>query len=335
MLLVYKFKKKILKVPHEKYAVHSRIHPLKSISCPHLKPYIKREDELGFGISGSKIRKYRTLIPFLRSQNIEEVVLIGSSHSNHILSFSQLLIENEIVPTLFLRGDSQRTLEGNALLISLLVPPSSIHWVTKHHWHQVEKKAEDYAKGQSRKVYVLPEGGFSSAALPGLLTLPLDVIQNEKEGGLHFDHFFIEAGTGFTASSLILGLHALKHQGHCHVLLLAEDEEAFLSRLQMIHEMFCQLMGETFCFPKNFTLYRPLLTKGFGKISPDLFDTIIAIARTEGFFTDPIYLAKLVIESKRIIEEKRLKGNALLFHCGGALTLTGFQKQLIDAFKNI
>jgi 1-aminocyclopropane-1-carboxylate deaminase len=312
--------------PQMNYPIHSRVHALHSFSFPKTKCYVKRDDELGFGISGSKARKYRSLLPFLLAHNFQEVIVIGSAYSNHVLSLVQLLIENGLQATLFLLGDPQRSLQGNALLTSLFT--SSIRWFSKAEWKNVESEAHSYAKQQKHPTYVLPEGGFCQEAFPGALTLALDVILNEEETQMTFDHIFIEAGTGFTACALILGLSWLEHPACVHVLLLAEDEEAFLLRLKLCHEMFMQLMSVTISFPQHFAIHSPQLIKGFGKVSSLVFDTIADIARTEGFLTDPIYSAKLFLECKNILKDGRIQGNLLIHHSGGSLTLMGFQNQL-------
>lgn len=320
--------KSLKAIPQANYPSHSRIHPLRTLSFPSAQCYVKRDDELGFGVSGSKIRKYRSLLPYLKENTFEEVVLIGSAYSNHVLSFVQLLIENGIKPTLFLRGDRNRSLQGNALLISLFVPPSEIYWISRTDWKEVEAKAHLYAKNRPHPTFVLPEGGFTPYAMAGALSLPLDFLANEKESQIKFDHIFIEAGTGFMAATLLLGLRWVHHSAHVHIVLLAEDEEAFLRRLKQCHTMFSELIGKETPSPFQFSLHRPLLSQGFGQISSCLFREITTLARQEGFLTDPIYSAKLFIEGRRIIEAMQLKGNLLLIHSGGALTLTGFQHHL-------
>jgi 1-aminocyclopropane-1-carboxylate deaminase/D-cysteine desulfhydrase-like pyridoxal-dependent ACC family enzyme len=324
-------KDRLVAIPQASYPVHSRVHALRSFIFPHATCFVKRDDELGFGISGSKIRKYRSLIPWLVNQGIQEVVIIGSAYSNHVLSVQQLLIENGVRPTLFLRGDPHRPLQGNLLLTSLFVSPTSIHWFSKTEWQHVEEQAHAYARQQPHPTFVLPEGGFSLEALPGALTLPLDVQENEKALGLTFDHIFIEAGTGFTASALILGLHWLKRPTLVHVILLAQDSHAFLSRLQQCHEMFMQWMQCPCSFPQHFVLHTPQLTGKFGQVDSFLFEAIAHLAQKEGFLTDPIYTVKLFIESKQFLTQKGIRGNILIHHSGGALTLMGFQEQLKEA----
>ncbi len=315
-------------IPQACYPMHSRVHSLRSFSFPSVQCYVKRDDELGFGISGSKIRKYRSLIPFLSTNKIQEVIIIGSAYSNHVLSLIQLLIENGFLPTLFLRGDPNRPLKGNSLLISLFISPSSIHWFSKSEWKNVELEADAYARKKQHATFVLPEGGFCSEALPGALTIVLDLLANEQEKKCTFDHIFIEAGTGFTASALMLGLHWIEHPACVHVILLAEDEQAFLASLKLCHEMFIQLMGCPFSFPENFVLHYPQKVKGFGKINSLLFKSIAHLARQEGFLTDPIYSAKLFITSKELLRQENIKGNVLIHHSGGSLTLMGFQDEL-------
>ncbi len=321
-------------IPQACYPAHSRVHPLRSFIFANSQCYVKRDDELGFGVSGSKIRKYRALIPFFLTNKIQEVMIIGSAYSNHVLSLIQLLIENGIQPTLFLRGDPQRVLQGNALLTSLFIPPSFIHWLSKAEWKNVNQLANDYAKQQSHSTFILPEGGFCSEALPGMLSLPLDIINNEQEQNLTFNHIFLEAGTGFTASALIVALHWLKHPAYVHVLLIAGNENTFISSLKLCHDMCMQIVQHTFSFPKNFILHQLRKTKGFGKLHSSLFKSISQIALQEGFLTDPIYSTKLFIESRHLLSSGEMKGNVLIHHAGGALTLLGFQSQLQQVFKN-
>lgn len=323
------FKNTLNSIPQADYPSHSRIHPLRSFAFPSVNCFVKREDELGFGISGSKIRKYSTLIPWLIQKRIQEVVLIGSASSNNVLGLNQLLIENKLKPTLFLRGDPSYSLKGNCLLSTLFAPAASIHWFSKTEWHGVQSKAEEYALKQPHPTFVLPEGAAVAASLPGALSLAHDIIKNERENGITFDHIFIEAGTGFMACALLLGLSWLKCPSLVHVLLLAEDELAFHRRLKHCHEMFLELMQAPAPIPQHFALHLPQLTGGFGKTPPFIFQFIKQLAQEEGFLTDPVYSGKLFFEAKRLLSTGEIKGNVLIIHSGGALSLMGFQEQLL------
>jgi len=321
--------------PLAEYPHHSRIHALKSFSSAALACYVKRDDELGFGITGSKLRKYLSLIPYLKEQNIDEAILIGGAYSNNITSLIQLLIENNIRPTLFLLGNESYKVIGNLLVTKLFVTSDSMHWVSRKDWPKVHEIAKTYAdKQRNASTYIIPEGALMPEALPGSLTLALDILINEQEHQIHFDHIFIDAGTGLTAISLILANCWLNKTTQIHVLLLADNAQEFIKKLQFFHEYFEQIVSAKVTLNNNYQLYIPENNPSFGSSSSSVYQAIFRIARAEGFLTDPIYSAKLFIEVERIIKINRLTGNALIIHSGGCLTLMGFQEQMFKQLKS-
>jgi len=183
----------------------------------------------------------------------------------------------------------------------------------------------------NKKAWVIPEGGSMEASLPGALTLALDMIENERQRGLSIDHLFMDAGTGFSAIATLLALTYMNKNTRMHILLLAGSEEAFLANLKRFRKAFnqlldCQLPDSEIL--ERFQLYRPATARSFGHANQAVFSFIRQMARQEGFFTDPIYSAKLFMKAKSLIE--KIQGKCLIVHSGGALSLTGF----MDKFNN-
>jgi len=314
------------------YPYHSRVHLLKTLGSKTHPCYIKRDDELGFGITGSKLRKYLSLLTYLLEQQTEQALLIGGAYSNHITSLVQLLIENDIEPILFLLGNPDYALKGNLLLTSLMVPKDNIHWISRADWSLIDKTVEDYTKcHESKHLTIIPEGAFMAEALPGALTLAIDILKNEQELNIHFDHIFIDAGTGLSAMAIILAFAWLKNTVCVHVLLLADTAEFFLQKLNQVKNDFKKLLdiseNDDFII-NNFQLHFPTQGQSFGSTNQATFQHIAHIMRHEGIFTDPIYSAKLFYETNLLLKDNDLKGNTLLIHSGGGLTLLGFQDQL-------
>ncbi|MDF2550027.1 MAG: putative 1-aminocyclopropane-carboxylate deaminase [Chlamydiales bacterium] len=311
------------------YNLSSRSHPLNTFLGEGWQGFVKRDDELGFGISGSKLRKYASLIPWLKQEKIERAILIGSAFSNHILSLSQLLIEEQISSSLILLESQQKALTGNHLLIRLFHEGEDIHYLSRDRWQSKGQYAEELANAfqlKGEKVFIVPEGGACQEAILGSATLAEDILQNERQQGLSFDHIFVEAGTGFMASTLIATLPSEKQ---IHVLCLGDKEQAFLERLEKTQTDLQGLLPSVSPpFQRNFHLYRPQTGKSFGSIPSSIWSKIRQFARQEGFLLDPIYSAKLFFEGQRLIEEKKLKGNILFIHSGGTLNLFGFQPNL-------
>lgn len=174
---------------------------------------------MSFGVSGTKLRKHASVIPALKQQGIEEVVVIGGAHSNNVLSAAQTLKENNVKITPFLLGPPSEKL-GNSKLLSLFVDDSEIHWISRSQWADREHLANCYAekrKADGIKIFVLPEGAHHPLALPGSLSILVDILRNERESGVRFDHIFIDAGTGMVAQSLLAGAAALGRKIKFHV----------------------------------------------------------------------------------------------------------------------
>ncbi len=308
----------------EAFRLESRIHRLRWFGRSDI--WVKRDDELSFGVSGTKLRKHASIIPALKQKGIDEVVVIGGANSNNVLSAAQTLKENNVKMTPFLLGPPSQKL-GNSKLLSLFVDDSEIHWISRSQWDNCEEFANSYAEKRIAlgvKIFVLPEGAHHPLALPGSLSILVDILRNERESGVRFDHVFIDAGTGMVAQSLLAGAATLGRKTTFHVVVLAgsfEDFESGLSRVMRYTEEFLAVSP---CPPPTYHLYYPVTAKSFGSTNKAIFDEIRRIAREDGMLTDPVYSSKLFHTARQTILEKNFRGNILLIHSGGGLALTGF-----------
>lgn len=305
----------------------ARLHSLKTFNTTKAKCYVLRDDELGFGISGSKRRKYASLLPYIEQGGYKSIALIGSAYSNHIVSFSQLLIEKGYSPILFLLQRYGVQVKGNRLLIKLLIPDDHIHWVLEQDWPYVEEIAQKWADSQRQKTLVVPEGACLPQSLLGSLTLPLNIFRYKPQK--EFNHIIMEAGTGLMAIITILGVAWFGETTKVHVLLLGGSPEEFLIKLDSFTKFFNQIFETDFTQEKlnsYFQLHIPQTARSFGSVNSHVLGMIDYMAKNEGILTDPIYSAKLFLEGRRIIFD--LEGNVLFIHGGGGLSLMGFQESI-------
>ena len=292
----------------------SRVQKLNHFPSQNVVCYTKRDDELGCGISGSKLRKYFSLMPFLMEQGIEHLIIIAGPQSNNLLAALQLTREFNLKVTAFLIKPWKVELQGNFKLSRLFLEEKEIVWVAREDWFRVNELAQNYLNTLNEPGFVLQEGASVPEAMRGAMSLAEDVVVNEQFLELTFQHIFIDAGTGFSAAGLIKGLAAVNHQAHVHVLLLADDEKTFKSKLTLWLDF----------EPENYDCFYPTTAKAFGSINQTIKTEIRRLAREEGILADPIYAAKLFYEARRYIEMKSIKGNVLIIHSGGTLTMPNF-----------
>ena len=310
------------------------------------KVYIKREDELSSGIAGSKYRKLASLIPFFRLNAFDEILLIGGAQSNNIVGTLQLLNENNIKAKLMLLESNEAGLKGNLLWMSLLHDMNGTIWVSRVDWKNVMELATNYQilqKEHGKNVFILPEGCAVAEAMPGAMTLAFDILENEKEYKLVFDHIFMDSGSGASAIGLIMGLQHVQKDCQVHITLIAGTKEEFIQQYNVLRGQTPLQEGQTPLMvgqtplmvgqthrsaPTNLHFHKPVCASAFGSITTTILMEAINIARDEGILMDPVYSVKHFMTAMEIIAIQRLNGNILFIYGGGSFALSGFQEKL-------
>lgn len=313
----------------------SRVHPLLSFGEG---VYVKREDESGFACSGTKRRKFASLLPHLQKHKIEEALLIGGANSNHIMALSQLLREKKVDFRLFLKKANQDYTQGNGFLLRLLANENQIQWIENEQWPKAIALASIYGEKKGTRYMIIPEGGNCKEAVAGAATLMLDIIKNERErlfpvnkkGNLpgSFDHIWVDSGTGLTAAVLAAMNAVLSGNTQIHVVLMAGDEAYFHQTYKKATIWLNELLNISTPSRITYLLHFPVTARSFGSINAQVRQAVVSFAREEGILTDPIYTAKLFLTAKEKIKSEQYKGTHLLIHSGGGTGLMGFAEQI-------
>ena len=305
----------------------SRLHTIPSFSSQSRKVFVKREDESGFGISGYKKRKYASLIPHLLHTQPKEIIVIGTAFSNHVCGIVQLLNENHLPYSLWLKESHQLSPKGNWFLTQLLARPDKIHWISPNAWNTVDEEAQKYAEIVDHSVFILPEGGSVKEAVAGATTLSLDLIRSEEEEGERMDHIFMDLGTGFTAAVTAYMLGMLGRRPHLHFVKIGAPNDDYGSIFEKASGWIEELTGRTPTLPP-ISWHLPVTAKSFGQVNSNLSQFIQEFAREEGILTDPIYSAKLFMTAKMVMQLQSLKGNCMIIHSGGGVGLLGHSERM-------
>lgn len=290
----------------------SRVHPLNAFPPDS---FVKRDDELSCGISGSKLRKYSSLLPALLQRKISRLLVIAGAQSNNLLAIAQVAREYRLGMTALLLKPWVLPEKGNYALSRLFLEEEDIVWVKREDWSSVRRMAESLVADIEEPCFILDEGASVAESLSGAMTLGDDIIHNEHQLGIRFQHIFIDAGTGFSAMALAYRLEQLRHPATVHVVLLADNAQTFYEKgLQWLQRI-----------PENVECFFPETAKAFGAVNSGIKQEMKRVAREEGILLDPVYSAKLFYSARRKIINQRLEGNKLLVHTGGVLSLSGFE----------
>jgi len=313
----------------------SRCHPLDGyLPASGAAPvYIKREDELSANVSGTKHRKYLSLLPDLEHSGIRHVILIGSAHSNNVLDLARLLKQRGYGISALLKAPGNELLRGNFLLLNMLLEPESIQLLDPDQWNRVDTLAGEMVDTLQRQGIVarsLPEGGFSPAVLPGILTLAGDLQRNMAQLATRFRDIWTDSGSGVSAIGLLLGLR-LAGITDCtvHVTLIAGDETDFNRRYRQLEHWLQEITGKPLPVERpRLQLLKPASAASYGSVNRTILDQAWRIARETGLLMDPVYSVKHFYTVKRQMEATPPRGPQLVLYNGSTLGLCGFQEAL-------
>lgn len=313
------------------FVLNSRVTKSRALSSEICDVYIKRDDELSAMISGSKMRKYAALIPYLKKNNISKCTLLGSSFSNNLVGLSQLLIENSIKPYVFTLESKNNKLCGNQLLLKMLIEPDQRFEIPRNLWHnRLEFVKNNFSRLSDS--YVIDEGAEHVMSVIGSMTLGFDIDDNQKKLNMTFDQIFLDCGSGLSSIGFLISLNFLKIKPKVHIVSMALSKENFEKK----YKFYLDKVGEKFnkdLFPYPFTFSRPQKHRSFGSVSRRLLDSLIKIVRSDGIFFDPIYSLKLYLEVKNFLEQSKPCPTILLIHSGGSSSILGFQESLSKIIK--
>ena len=271
------------------------------------------------------------MLPFLISKKVRKIILKGSENANNICGAIQIFKEFGFEVHAFLKKGYGKDLGGNAMLNQLLLAESEVTWFRPRDVKGIDQEIDRYLSKQKcsdDEILILPEGSSHTGSLPGAMSLALDIQKNEEQLGITFSTIFVDAGTGFAAQALILGLGILEHPAKICVIDIGGCEENFFQRLDDWGEV---LKGWGFSgtvAKEKVRIFKPESSKSFGSVSRQDLDFIHQLAKKSGILCDPIYSAKCLSMVKSLATH--FSPPHLAIHSGGQTSLFGFTSKLLS-----
>ena len=272
---------------------------------------MKREDLLGDGISGNKLRKLKYNLLEANEQGITTFLTFGGAYSNHIAAAScipQYCDGAKVIGVI--RGEElARAKTLNPTLAKAKSNGMQLHFVSREDYKLKDTVAFiDDLKRKFGSFYLLPEGGTNPLAIKGCEEI---LTQDEKE---HFDVVCCAVGTGGTISGIInstlpsqqvIGFSALKGD------ILKNDVADLVNN-------------------NRWTINTEYHFGGYAKIKTELIHFINEFKAKTGVALDPIYTGKMMYGIHAMIENGDFKKNTsiLAVHTGGLQAIEGMNNRL-------
>ncbi len=323
------------------------IHKLENISMEYgCEIYIKRDDLIGVGLGGNKVRKLEYLLKDAKDKGAKVVYTNGALQTNHGMLTATCASKLGMKCLLFLKKDDKKeieTLSGNLLLDEYIgcdvffIDVSNISDSNEANLkfnEEIEKHIEEYKEKQSLKdeeVYNIPFGGSTPLGILGYSECIKEIMEQDKG----FEFIFSGNGSGGTYGGVFLGckLYAPNTKAiGVNVMNMPPDKTTFIKGL--IDEALNYYDVKVEIDESEMKLLSNSINEGYAIPDQETINFIKKMARTEGIFLDPVYSGKIFNGALKYIDEN-LKGSGkkiLIIHSGGLPGL--FNEPMIDFCSN-
>ncbi len=282
--------------------------------------YIKRDDLLGSPLQGNKFRKLKYNLLHAIEQGFREIVSFGGAYSNHVHALSFIPRLTGLSVTCYIRGEiddpDNPTLRFAREKGIRLIPVTRQSYRLRNDAAFQEALMRKHPKG-----FLVPEGGTNAYALEGVAECA-----NEISAQLGADPFLciVPVGSGGTMAGLIRGFGS-------NVRVIGVPAFAGVQAMQEIQQRMENMAGDV---SRNWELDGRFHFGGFARMTPELFDLILAFHQETGILLDPVYTCKMIAAFRDRWSRGDIESSAdiVLIHTGGIQGWGGFRQRFGEKY---
>ena len=312
------------------------LEPLTRLSAAHgTRIWIKRDDLTDTVASGNKIRKLEYSIGQALAEEADVLVTWGGVQSNHCRATAALAARLGLKSHLILRGSEPKERDGNLLIDSLVgaeitfAPPERYQEMV----HTYKHLQAEYAS-QGLKTYRIPVGASDEVGLWGYINCANELKQDFESAGISPDAIVSATGSGGTLAGLIIG-NAL-HELNTRVVAfnVCDDEAYFKRKISKDFILWRDRYGSDLDIDQlPINAIDGYVGPGYGRATPEVFETIREVARLEGIVLDPVYTGKAFNALLQEIRSGKFEGlsDIVFIHTGGMLGLFPQKQKLFES----
>jgi 1-aminocyclopropane-1-carboxylate deaminase/D-cysteine desulfhydrase-like pyridoxal-dependent ACC family enzyme len=287
--------------------------------------YIKRDDQIGPGLGGSKTRKLEYLLAHAQEHKARKVVTFGGLQSNHARLTAAAACKLGMQAHLFYFAARPPVMEGNLAVNQLL--GARMHFIpigstgAGMTLEATCRLVRLLALARLGKHYFIPVGGHGWRGCMGYVHAALEIDRQAREMGLENPWLVVAAGSGGTLAGLMAGLALAESPIKLQGIDVGKLWKAFPSSIAHIAGELCNRLGSPLHFhPAQVPLIEgEYCGEAYAIPSPAGEAALRRMARAEGILLDPVYTAKAFAGLLDLVEHKLLgdKEPVIFLHTGG------------------
>ncbi len=307
---------------------------------------IKREDLIGCGFGGNKIRKMEYLIEDIKHKGADTVLTWGGIQSNWCRAMSSICRIFGIEPylILFKRTNLPEDLGGNVLLenfsgakISIVEGKDKKLIKLDDIWEIVSENLQ-FLEKMGRKTYLAPIGasipeGSMEVSWGGIAYLDCfyELMEQCDTLGIEPDWIVHATGSGSTQAGLIAGTKLMGAKTKILGISVSEKKEEFVEIVRGIVENIEDYIQVGFDIrSEDIKIIDDYIGEGYGIVDKKLVESLKIVAEREGVFLDPVYTGKAMTGLLGLIEKGFINSSqkVIFIHTGGLPALFSYREKI-------
>lgn len=319
----------IERLPRERLAVNlpTPLHPAprlsEAIGGPNI--WIKRDDLIGFGFGGNKVRGLEFLLADARAQGADTLITGAGAQSNHVRASAAAARHAGLAIIAVLWGVRPAAREGNYRMTRLLGAEVCFTGSTDRATVDsgiVEAAAELRAAG--RTPYVIPRAGAAPLGALAHALAVRELAEQCETAGIRPGAVVLATGSGCTQAGWLLGTRTLGLPWRVEGISVSRPGEDCRTNIHQIANAAASLLdGAPALDHEEGVVHDTFIGDGYGVPTPEGAEAIRLAARAEGIFLDPTYTGKALAGLIALTREGHFaKGETVVFlHTGGEAAL--------------
>lgn len=280
--------------------------------------YIKRDDLIGIGLGGNKVRKLEFLLADAQKNGADVVLTAGGPQSNHAMLTAACAAQLGMRCILVLKKRGALT-GGNQILNQIY--GAQVYFVDTDSYDDVYAEMHRMMEGlkqEGHTPYFIPVGGSVPLGSLGYVNCAKEIANQAKEMEVDFDSIVSATGSGGTYAGLTYGAKLFMPSVKSIGIGICDDpfEEITFDLMNGLKEL---LQSDVPVEREDIHIHFHI-GPGYSIPSPEGCATVRRLARSEGILADPVYTGKALAGFFQMLEQGYFHNdkNILFVHTGGA-----------------
>lgn len=292
-----------------------------AIGLPGL--WIKRDELIGFGFGGNKVRGLEFLVADALAKGAEVLVTGAGSQSNHVRATAAAAAFAGLGCVAVYWGEPPAQPQGNFALTRML--GARCRFTSELDRASVDRGIEDAAAGlraEGLRPYPIPRGGACALGVLGHVLAVREFQIQCASLRLEPAAVVLAAGSGGTLAGWVLGKRLFGARFRIEAVGVSRPAAETRARVRTLAAEAAALLGFDLAAAisdDEFAVHDGFIGEGYGIPTPEGLAAIRTAARAAGVFFDPIYTGKAFAGLTALSASGRFRdgGPVVFIHTGG------------------